>query len=206
MFCFFIYVVICSFIYYCALLRLHTQPYLWGSPFRVRFVTIQVVTFGLRGRCMLGVFLSSSSPVLDMNVRIFGVPATECMCAQTRHRFILSSERFLKNGVRTHVDSKAKILSSRRSQEGGASEAASRRTASPTHYLLSYSGPIYSCVDSTVSTYRKVVSDHQTATSAYHRQKPGVTQPERALDLSTKEGQRVDVPVCPGSGQSDNAK
>ena len=28
-----------------------------------------------------------------MNVRIFGVLAMKCMCAQTRPRFILSSER-----------------------------------------------------------------------------------------------------------------
>ena len=34
----------------------------------------------------------------------------EYMCAQTRARFILSSERFfLGNGVRTHVNSKGKI-------------------------------------------------------------------------------------------------
>ena len=30
----------------------------------------------------------------------------ECMCAQTRPRFILSSERVLGYGVRTHVDSR----------------------------------------------------------------------------------------------------
>ena len=30
-----------------------------------------------------------------MNVRIFGVRALECMCAQTRPRFILSPERVL---------------------------------------------------------------------------------------------------------------
>ena len=47
-----------------------------------------------------------------MNVRIFWVRAMECMCAQTRPRFILSSERvFWGNGVWTHVNSKRKIPS-----------------------------------------------------------------------------------------------
>ena len=47
-----------------------------------------------------------------MNVRIFRVRAIECMCAQTRPRFILSSVRvFSWDGVRTHVNSKGKILS-----------------------------------------------------------------------------------------------
>ena len=32
----------------------------------------------------------------------------ECMCAQTRPRFMLSSERVLGNGVRTHGNSKGK--------------------------------------------------------------------------------------------------
>ena len=32
----------------------------------------------------------------------------ECMCAQTRPRFILSSERVWRNGVRTHVNFKGK--------------------------------------------------------------------------------------------------
>ena len=47
-----------------------------------------------------------------MNVRIFWVRAMKCMCAQTRPRFILSSERvFWGNGVWTHVNSKGKIPS-----------------------------------------------------------------------------------------------
>ena len=50
--------------------------------------TNKVVTFRLCGWCVLGVFL-----LLDMNVRIFWVRAMKCMCAQTRPRFILSSER-----------------------------------------------------------------------------------------------------------------
>ena len=40
-------------------------------------------------------FCCQHSPVCGMNVRIFGVHAMECMCAQTRSQFILSSERVL---------------------------------------------------------------------------------------------------------------
>ena len=46
-----------------------------------------------------------------MNVRIFWVRAMKCMCAQTRPRFILSSEGVLGDGVWTHVNSKGKIPS-----------------------------------------------------------------------------------------------
>ena len=46
-----------------------------------------------------------------MNVRIFWVHAMECMCAQTRPRFINSSERVIGKGVRSHVNSKGKIPS-----------------------------------------------------------------------------------------------
>ena len=35
------------------------------------------------------------SPIKDMDVRIFGVRMVECICAQTRPQFILSSERVL---------------------------------------------------------------------------------------------------------------
>ena len=63
---------------------LRSQLYLWGSPFLVRFVrkwpTIDNVTFCLRGWCML-------------NVVLLLVSAIEGICAQTRPRFILSSER-----------------------------------------------------------------------------------------------------------------
>ena len=62
----------------------------------------------------------------------------ECMCAQTRPQFILSSERVVGNGVRTHVISKGKITSSGGIEEGRIRDAASRRTASPTHYRLSF--------------------------------------------------------------------
>ena len=89
-----------------------------------------------------GCFCSQHSLILDMNVRIFWVNAMECICAQTRPRFLLSSKRVLWNGVRTHVNSKGKISCIRSSEEDRTHDAASCRTASPTHYRLSYSGPM----------------------------------------------------------------
>ena len=76
-----------------------------------------------------------------MNVRVFWVRAMECMCAQTRPRFILSRERVLGNGSRTHVNSKGKIHSTGGSEESRTRDASSRGTARPTHYRLSYSAP-----------------------------------------------------------------
>ena len=67
--------------------------------------------------------------------------AMECVCAQTRPRFILSSEKVLGNGVRTHVDSSGEKNSAGGLEKGGTREASSRRTASPTHYRLSHSSP-----------------------------------------------------------------
>ena len=45
------------------------------------------------------------------------------------------------NGVRTHVNSKGKIPSTRGSEKDWTRAAASRRTANPAHYQLHYSGP-----------------------------------------------------------------
>ena len=50
-------------------------------------------------------------------------------------------KEFWGNGVRSHVNSKGKIPSTESSEEVQTYNAASRRTASPTHYQLSYSGP-----------------------------------------------------------------
>ena len=72
-----------------------------------------------------------------MNVRIFCVCVMKCMCAQTRPWFILSSKT-----VRTHVNSKGKIPSTRGSEEGQSRDIEAHRTASPTHYGLSYSSPM----------------------------------------------------------------
>ena len=86
------------------------------------------------------VFVASILPVWDMNVRIFWVNMMECLCALTGPWFILSCERDLGNGVRSHANSKGKIPSTRGPEEGGTHDAASRRTASPAHDWLSYSG------------------------------------------------------------------
>ena len=47
----------------------------------------------------------------------------------------------LGNGVRTHVNSKGKVPCTRGSEEDWTRDTALYRTASPTHYQLSYSGP-----------------------------------------------------------------
>ena len=54
-------------------------------------------------------FRCQHSPIKDMSVRFFWVCAMECMFALIRLRFILSSQRVVGNGVRTHVNSKGKI-------------------------------------------------------------------------------------------------
>ena len=53
-------------------------------------------------------------------------------------------KEFWGNGVRAHVNSKGKIPSTGKrfsSEEDRTHDAVSSRTASPTHYQLSYSGP-----------------------------------------------------------------
>ena len=50
-------------------------------------------------------------------------------------------KEFVGNGGRTHVNSKGKIPSTGGSEEGQNCDAALRRTASLTHYRLSYSDP-----------------------------------------------------------------
>ena len=57
----------------------------------------------------------------------------ECMCAQTRPRFILSSEIVLGEWSKNPLY--------RNSEDHRTHDTASCRTASPTHYRLSYSGP-----------------------------------------------------------------
>ena len=93
------------------------QLYLWGLPVSARFLhmwpfsdpTIEVVTFCLRGWCMLGVLLLPTVTHLGHNCQDLSSPCMECICAQTRPWFVLSSERVLNGmGVRTHVNSKGK--------------------------------------------------------------------------------------------------
>ena len=63
----------------------------FGSP------VIEIVTFRLRGWCMLGVFLLPAFIRLGHERQDLLSSAMECMCAQTRPRFILSSERVLRD-------------------------------------------------------------------------------------------------------------
>ena len=78
-----------------------------------------------------------------MNVRIFWVRAMECMCAQTRPRFILSSENIwgiVREPMLT-PRKKSPLPEKSSPEEDRTHNAASHRTASPTLYQLSYSGP-----------------------------------------------------------------
>ena len=99
-------------------LLLCSQLYLWGSPFGVRFLhmwlffnpTTEVVTFRLLGFCMLGVFDAGiHSSGTWMSGSFESVRRNACV-----HRLDLSLYSHLKefwgNGVRTHVNSKGKIL------------------------------------------------------------------------------------------------
>ena len=51
-------------------------------------------------------------------------------------------KEILGNGVRTNVNSKGKFPSTRGSEVDGTQATASHRTVGPTHYPLSYSGPL----------------------------------------------------------------
>ena len=94
------------------------QLYLWGSPFLVRCLrmwllfnpTIKVVTFHLRGWCILGVFLLPAFTTRTWTSGSFeSVRWNACV-----HRLDLglySHPSFFGNGVWTHVNSKGKIPS-----------------------------------------------------------------------------------------------
>ena len=108
---------------------------------------------------MPGVFLLPAFIHLGHEYQDLLSPCDGMHVAQTRPGFILSSERVLENGVRTHVNSMGKISSIRGSEQGVRThvnsmgkissirgseqdqthDAASCRTASPTLYQLSYS-------------------------------------------------------------------
>ena len=80
-----------------------------------------------------------------MNVRISWVRAMECMCAQTRPWSIWSERvfHFFLKGMEWEpmLTPRGKSPLPKSSEEGGTRGAASRKMASPTHYLLSCSGP-----------------------------------------------------------------
>ena len=105
-------------------------------------LTIEVVTFRLHGWCMLGVFLLPALTRLGHECQDLLVHALECMCAQTRPGLKLPSNRVV-GGMESEpmLTPKGKIPTTRSSEEDGNYDAASSRTASPTHYRLSYAGP-----------------------------------------------------------------
>ena len=109
------------------------------------YPTIEVVTFHLRGWCMLGVFLLPAFTHLGHECQDLWVHTKECMCAQTTPRFILSSKRVLGNGVRAHVNATGKILSTRKNFFRGESNpchCTSSMTVSPKHYQRAIPDPI----------------------------------------------------------------
>ena len=130
------------------LLLQRSQLYLWGSPFLVRFLRMwpfQSKHWGnipsswmVHAGC---VFVSSIYPSRTwMSGSFESVRWNACV-----HRLDLGlyshPKELLGNGVRADVNSKGKIPSTGGSRESRTCDAASRRTASPTHYRLSYSGP-----------------------------------------------------------------
>ena len=99
--------------------------------------TIEVVTFRLCGWSMV-CFCCRHSPVEDMNVRFFGVRAMGMhVCIDCNSH----PKEFWRNGERNHLNSKGKIQSKGGSEEVRTRDAVSYRTASPTHYRLSYTAP-----------------------------------------------------------------
>ena len=72
-------------------------------------------------------------------------------------------------GVRTHVNSKRKKIFHRDSEEGRTRDALSCRTAGPTHYLLSSSGP-----GPKIAPRSSHTSDIKTGTAMQPWRTPGV--------------------------------
>ena len=124
-----------------------------GSSFWVRFLRMWLFFFSINNRgshipslwmvhagC---VFIGSIYPSRTyMSASFESVRRNTCA-----HRLDLDSYSHLKefwgNGVRNHVNSKGKIPSTGGSEEVQTHYAASGRTASPTHYQLSYSDPVH---------------------------------------------------------------
>ena len=109
--------------------------------------TIKVVTFRLRGWCVLGVFLLPAFTRLGHERQDLLSPAMKCMYAQTRPRFILSSE-----GVFGGMEFVPMLTPREKSPLPKISPEEDRTRdaveSEPKHYQLSYSGPQYLNVDS----------------------------------------------------------
>ena len=100
-----------------------SQLYLWGSPFlgwdfcicdSFFNPTTEVVTFRLRGWCMLDVFCCRHAPSWDMNVRSFESVRCNACVHRLDHSLYSHLKEFSGNGVRTHVNSKGKMPSTRK--------------------------------------------------------------------------------------------
>ena len=136
------------------LLPLHSKLYIWGSPFWWYFCvcdrlglfffnpTIKVVTFRLRRWCTLGVFLLPA----------FTRPGHECqdllspcngmhMCTDGISVYTRIRKNLGGTESETMLTPREKIPSTGGREEVRTRDTASRRTASPTHYRLSYSRP-----------------------------------------------------------------
>ena len=123
------------------------QLHLWGSPFWVSFLcmwpffnpTLEVVTFHLRGWCMLGVFLLQAFTFLGHERQDLWVCAMECMCAQTRpqfsvHTLIGKSFRGMESEPMVTPRGKSPLLEKFFPEEDWTHNAAQSRTVSSRHY------------------------------------------------------------------------
>ena len=108
--------------------------------------TMEVVTFRLCGWCMLDLFFVAC--IHPSRTWMSGSFESVWWNASV-HRLDLGlyshPKEFKGNRARNHINSKEKIPSNRGSEEDQTHDAASHRTASPTHYQLSYSGPLTRC-------------------------------------------------------------
>ena len=128
------------------------QLYLWASPFWVRFLrmwpffnpTIEVVTFHLHGWCMLGVFLLPAFIHLGHECQDLLSPCDGmhvCTDKTSVYTFIRKSLEGMESQPKLNPREKSPLPEKFSPEEDQTHDAASSRTASPTHNQLSYSGP-----------------------------------------------------------------
>ena len=119
-----------------------------GSPFWVRSLrmwplfnsTIEVVTFRLRGWCMLGVFLLPAFTHLGHECDGMHV----CTDYTSVYTLIWKTWSWEGNWVRTHVNSEEKITSTTKILLGGGSnlQCCIKQDSEPNTLPMSYSGPL----------------------------------------------------------------
>ena len=124
--------------------------HMWVSQFLVRFLhmwrfsnpTIEVVTFLLR-ECFIrgGSFVAGIHPTRTWMPGSFESVRWNA-CVHRLHLGLYSHPKeFLEIRLRTYENSKGKIFLYGQLRGGWTRDSVSRRTASPTHYRLSYSSP-----------------------------------------------------------------